>query len=179
MSLTVVQTTVTVTPAKGAPGMLYDDAPVQNVINKICQVAIPFGAFCKVTGQYCTLPASSADVLSPGRGIALWDPGKPGPQAGSTGGYQIGDIAAILMEGRVWIQLEASASQVLSYTAPYIRYTANTTPTRPVGGFTSSADSGKAVQAPGLHMFSDTDTSTGNGVLEIGPYSYGTQTTPG
>lgn len=155
-----VQTTVTTAPAIGAPGMAYDSSLVQDVISKVALVDIPFGAFVKVTADGCTLPGASGDVTGAGRGIALLDPGR-----GTGVGYKAGDIVAVMQLGRVWVLTEEA---VTAYTSPYVRFTANTSPTRAVGSFLAGADSGKAVQPTGMRYWS-TNGAAGLAVIEILP----------
>jgi hypothetical protein len=164
MTLTAVQLTMTTAPAKGAPGMLYDSSEVVDIIEKVAGEAIPFGAFVKIgTDGTCELPDSSAEVTGINRGVALHDPAKA-----SGDGYIAGDLVAILLEGRVWIQPEAGET-IAAYAVPFVRYTADA---NPVGGWRSDLDTNEAAVPQNMHMFSAA-TSGGMGVLQVGPVSSG------
>lgn len=167
MTITAVQTSVTAFPDAGVEGMLYDDGSFKDVIPKIALVDIPFGAFVKITSAGCTLPALTGDVTATGRGVALQDQTKA-----TQVGYKAGDVVNVLQQGRCWIRAEGTES-LTAYASPYVRYTANTTPTRPIGGWAGTSDSGKNVQPAGVRMFSSTLAGGGLAVVEMQPYNAG------
>ncbi len=166
MSLTAVQTDITTAPAAGAPGMLYDSPENCDIVHKIAEEAIPFGAFVKVSATgTCELPDSAAEVTGLGRGVAVHDPGKA-----SGTGYAIGDVVAVLVRGRIWIQPE-SGQTMTAYTNAYARFTADA---NPKGSWRSDTDSGEAAAPNGMFMFA-TATSGGMGVLQVGDPNAGAE----
>ena len=167
MSLTAVQTTMTTAPAGGAPGMLYDRPENCDIVHKVASEAIHFGAFVKIgTDGTCELPDSAGEVTGIARGIALQDPGKA-----STDGYAVGDVVAVLIRGRVWVQAEAGQT-IAAYANPYIRHTATGGEVK--GAFRSDADTTDASVPNGMHMFAAA-TSGGMGVLQVGDAQTGAE----
>lgn len=158
MTLTAVQTSMTTAPTNAMPGMLYDDPDNCDIVHKRAQEDIPFGAFVKVDADGCELPDSSGEVTGLGRGVALYDAGKA-----SGGGYKQGDIVAVLVQGRAWIQAETSQT-IAAYAVPFARYTVNGGLT--VGGWRSDADSSKAAVPNSVFMF-QAATNGGLGVVEF------------
>lgn len=142
MSLTAVQTSVDNAPQFGQPGMPYDSSLFQDVVSKRAVQDIPAGAYVQIVGGDCDLPGLTGEVSGGDGGVALSSHEK------ATGvGYKAGDMVPVMRVGRVWVYSETAATDAAT---PYIRFTANTAPTRPIGGFLNGADSGKAVQRTGI-----------------------------
>jgi len=161
MTITAVQTTMTTTPAAGAPGMLYDSGDECDIVTKVAAEAIPFGSFVRIaTDGTCNLPDAANEVNVINRGLALHDPGKA-----SGTGYAAGDLVQVMIRGRAWIQAEAGQT-LAAYSIPFVRQTA--TPPEALGAFRSDADTTDATQPLGVHMFAAA-TSGGLGVVQFNP----------
>ena len=165
---TNVQTSVTVNPASGMPGALYDLSP-HDIVTRIATVAIPFGALVVFSGENCALPAVSADITAGQIAIALRDDDKPSggsiPLASSGSGYQIGDPVKCLRKGKVWVTPEEGTST--AGAAVFGRFTVNGA--LAPGGFRSDVDSAKAVAIPRAQYFTaaSTTASLSVSVVEI------------
>ena len=84
-----VQTSVSVNPAVGQPGLEYDDS-FSDIVSWIATVAIPFGVLVYESAEgKATLPTATGNVTGGRVGIALIDHNKP-----SGVGYEIGDVPA-------------------------------------------------------------------------------------
>lgn len=160
MSITSVQTTMTVAPANGAAGMLYDDGP-RDVITRIAAEAIPFGRLvCIASDGTVELPDSAGEVTGLDRGVALHDPTKPTGE-----GYAAGDPVPVLIAGKVWIEAE-SGQTIAALTQPYVRHTAGAGEEK--GMWRSDADGTDASLVAGAWML-HAATSGGLGVLVLAP----------
>lgn len=154
-----VQTTFALEPSVGYPGLIYDSGSNHDIVSCIAQEDIPFGAYVRIAGQYCELPDSSAEVTASGGGVACASSVKA-----VDAGYKAGDIVPVMIQGRVWVTTEEG---IANNAIPFVRFTPNTGPTRPAGGFLNSADTAKAVQPTNIKMYRGTATA-GLAVVELG-----------
>lgn len=138
---TAVQTTITNDPAIGMPGMIYDSED-HDSISCVAQEDIPFGAVVRVSGQYCELPDSSAEVTTGEVGVALHDPVK-------VGGYKTGDIVAVMRRGRVWVATEQA---VAAQADPFVRFAAGAGGANK-GAIRNDADTATAVAPAGMSVY--------------------------
>lgn len=159
-----VQTTISLDPAIGAPGQLYDSGVFHDVVTLWCTEDIPFGAAVKINGMYCSLPAATGDVTGQ-LGVAIKDASKPTPGAVfGTGGYKAGDPVAVLKTGRVWIATETALA---NGAAPFVRYAAGGGGTQK-GAWRNTIDSTTALQpTSGVHVYRGV-AAAGLAVVELG-----------
>ncbi len=159
MTTTCVQTSVDTAPAIGAPGMLYDSSAFKDVRTVRATVDVPFGAYVAIDEDGDGfLPGLTGDVTGLDGGIALHS-----QEFATEVGYKAGDLMSVMTTGKVWVAFETLIEAGASVD---VRFTANTAPTRPIGGVLFGTDSGKAVARPGLTAFRGT-TAAGVGVLQL------------
>ncbi len=158
MTTTCVQTSVDNAPAVAAAGMLFDSSAFKEVRSVRATEDIPFGAWVAIEGEEGSLPALTGDVTALDGGIALHS-----QEFATEEGYKEGDMMAVLTTGKVWVSTETT---VAAASTPEIRFTANTTPTRPIGGILEGTDSGKAVARPGVTIYRG-NASAGLAVLQL------------
>jgi hypothetical protein len=154
MSTNNVQTAMTTHPESGVAGELYDAAELCDIISKVAQEDIPFGAFVKVTGDGCELPDTSGEVTGAGRGLALKDDTKA-----TSVGYKQGDMVSVLVKGRAYGITEEA---VTAYTTPYVRYSAGTGTQQ--GAFRATDDATHDAQPTNVE-FHTTTTAAGVAVI--------------
>jgi hypothetical protein len=104
------QATYALEPAVGRHGQEYD-AGFNDHISAVATEDIPMGSVvCRVAGDpsKCKLPASAADVTTPGSvlGVALYDSTMPQAEANTVALYKSGSRVQILHVGRVRIRFE-------------------------------------------------------------------------
>lgn len=159
MTTTAVQTAVDNAPAIGVPGMLYDSSTAKDVVSVRATADIPFGSWVAIDEDgEGYLPALTGDVTDTDGGIALHS-----HEYATGGGYKQGDIMAVIKTGRVWVYAEET---VEASSSPTVRFTANTTPTRPIGGILAGTDSGKAVARKGVTVYRG-NAGAGLAVLQL------------
>ncbi len=158
MTITAVQTSVENAPQVGQPGMPYDSSHFSDVVSKRAIVDMAPGSYVFISGGDCDLPNVTGEASDGDGGIVLMSQEKA-----STVGYKAGDLVPVMRIGRVWVYSETAG---VDAATPYIRFTAATSPTRPLGGFLNGADSGKAVQRTGVTVVRGVGAA-GNMVLQL------------
>lgn len=153
-----VQTTVSLEPAIGAPGMIYDSGVFHDIQSYIAQEDIPFGSYVRISGQYCELPDNSGEVTGKG-GVAV-----KGDVTATGNGWKQGDVVPVMTTGRIWVLTEEA---IASNAQPFVRFTPKTGPVRPAGGWLNSADTASAVQPTNVHMYRGVG-GAGLAVVELG-----------
>lgn len=153
-----VQTSVSVSPARGQAGTLYDASLMRDVVSKVAQTSggakIPFGSWVKIADENCQLPASAGDVTSGRGGIVLRSDAVPS----DSGGYSDGDVVPVLVFGRCFVTTEGSVSQ---FAQAYVRHTDGQQ-----GAIRQDVDGGDASAAPGLQFYEA--ASAGLVVVSVG-----------
>lgn len=137
-----VQLSVDPAPGVPLPGMLGDSSGAKDVVSCIAAVDLPAGSFVTIIDGVATLPAVTTDVSAGDVGVVLSSHENP-----TQCGWKAKDVVPVLRVGRVWMYSETAMT---GGALPFIRFTANTGPTRPVGEALNGADTAKAVQRPGV-----------------------------
>ena len=137
-----VQTSVSVNPAVGQPGLEYDDS-FSDIVSWIATVAIPFGVLVYESAEgKATLPTATGNVTGGRVGIALIDHNKP-----SGVGYEIGDVVRVMRRGRCWIATE----EALAFGDTLFARFATGTGTQK-GAFRNDADTTTASTPPNMSL---------------------------
>jgi hypothetical protein len=108
--------------------------------------------------------AATADVTARGRGIAMRDETRKGPQYGTSGGYAINDQVEFLRtRSRVG---DRRGGRLASMIAVFVRFAAGGGGSQ-LGAFRKSADTATAVALPGAIYKSSQATPGGLALVEI------------
>lgn len=133
--MSAVQTSVSLKPDAGVPGLPADSNVVQEFVSRVATVDIPFGAFVSLVDENeCKLPTTSAEVTTNGGGVAVFDQTKA-----SQAGYKAGDVVTIMRKGNVYVSTEQTCA---ASGAAFVRFTDGT-----LGAFRADADTSDAVAA--------------------------------
>lgn len=137
-----VQTSVTVNPLAGMPGLEYDDS-YSDIITWIATVAIPFGRLVYESAEgKAALPTATGNVTGGRVGIALIDHSKP-----TQVGYEVGDAVRVLIRGRAWVATEEALAFGDTLFARFAAGTAST-----LGAFRNDADTATCSTPPNIRL---------------------------
>lgn len=152
MSLTQVQTSVSLNAVIGVPGDAYDDGPSDRV-TKIATAAVPFGTWVDFhTEDKAQNPTTTGVVTSlPYGGIAMRDPSLPSNQ----GGYAIGDAMTVMVRGRVYVLADQT---VVTTDTPFVRFASGSG--TQLGAIRKDADTATAVAGPNAKFFKGGSATT-------------------
>lgn len=163
-----VQTSYVVDKAAGYPGAVANSVPSVRE-SKAAAAAVNFGTFvCRRAApadgdDQCANPAATADVTARGRGIAILDQTKKGPQYGTVGGYVANDQVEYLRQGQIWVTVEEA---VVQDGPVFVRFAAGGGGTQ-LGAFRTSADTATAVQLPSAIYKTSQPTIGGLALVEL------------
>jgi hypothetical protein len=159
MPSSAVQTTVSVNPAAGFPGLEYDDS-ASDVVTLIATVAIPFGRLVYESAEgKCALPTATGNVTGGKTYIAMIDHNKP-----SGVGYEVGDAVRCMKRGRVWV---ATEEQLAFGDTLFARFAAGTAAT--LGAFRNDADTATASTPTNMSLYKSGSATAA--VVQIGDIS--------
>jgi hypothetical protein len=119
----MTQNLITGAPPVGMAGLIYDSSPANDIVTKTCQNDIPFGAVVRISGEYCDLPTTAAEITDGEVGVAVRNPTAMGVNivANPTGTvmHRKGDPIPVMVRGRIW----APAEQAMAAQAnPFVRF---------------------------------------------------------
>lgn len=162
------QTTISADPALAYSGMV-SEVWDKGIYSYVAEVSITTGFFVirGTADQQCKLPGAQHDIDGgPALGIAVYDPSlSTNWPSGQTVPYAAGVPVAVLRRGCIWVVVEEAVSDG---DPVYVRITANTGPTRPVGGLgASTTDSGKTELLPNARFRTTQATAFGLALVEI------------
>lgn len=161
------------TPAWSYPGQLADNMQVRDFLSMLAVVAaLPYGR-CVIRDATntlgfdqlaCKLPASAADINTPGSvcGIVAADQARAQDPSVAVATYPINSAVPVLKAGRIVVLSETA---VVDGQPAYVRHTANGGLNK-IGGFRADSDGGTAERMPNAIWIGDT-SAAGFAVVQI------------
>lgn len=136
------------------------DLGITNKVTRASAAVIPFGlGLALLSTGLVAIPSAGSFEFA---GIAVMKH-KAQSNADGFAQYEIGEAISVIRKGRIWVYSEVAVDPTADV---YLRYTANTGPTRIPGDFLKTADSSKAQQITNARWVSTT-SAAGLAILEI------------